>query len=188
MGFPCGLADKESTCNAGDLGSIPGLGRSPGEGKSYPTPVCRPGEFPGLYSPWGCKGSDTTGRLSLSSVCALTLARPELPCSPPQDALPSPGPCPLLSPHGFPGADSQELWSRADGLGLRTMRCFPAPHPLRDMKWTFRGRPGPSPLQHTVSPRAGQSPVLPIYTPQLPKKAKQDPQGKLLPSTRQATP
>ena len=35
MGFPCGLAGKESTCNAGDLGSIPGLGRSPGEEKGY---------------------------------------------------------------------------------------------------------------------------------------------------------
>ena len=36
MGFPCGSAGKESACNAGDLGSIPGLGRSPGEGKRYP--------------------------------------------------------------------------------------------------------------------------------------------------------
>ena len=36
MGFPCGWAGKESACNAGDLGSIPGLGRSPGEGKGYP--------------------------------------------------------------------------------------------------------------------------------------------------------
>ena len=35
-GFPCGSAGKESSCNAGDLGSIPGLGRSPGEGKGYP--------------------------------------------------------------------------------------------------------------------------------------------------------
>ena len=34
--FPCGSAGKESTCNARDLGSIPGLGRSPGEGKGYP--------------------------------------------------------------------------------------------------------------------------------------------------------
>ena len=34
-GFPCGSAGKESTCNAGDLGLIPGLGRSPGEGKAY---------------------------------------------------------------------------------------------------------------------------------------------------------
>ena len=32
----CDSAGKESTCNAGDLGSIPGLGRSPGEGKGYP--------------------------------------------------------------------------------------------------------------------------------------------------------
>ena len=36
LGFPCASAGKESTCNAGDLGSIPGLGRSPGEGKGYP--------------------------------------------------------------------------------------------------------------------------------------------------------
>ena len=34
--FPCGSAGKESVCNAGDLGLIPGLGRSPGEGKGYP--------------------------------------------------------------------------------------------------------------------------------------------------------
>ena len=32
-GFPCGLAGKESACNVGDPGLIPGLGRSPGEGK-----------------------------------------------------------------------------------------------------------------------------------------------------------
>ena len=36
LGFPCGSTGKESTCNLGDLGSIPGLGRSPGEGKGYP--------------------------------------------------------------------------------------------------------------------------------------------------------
>ena len=36
MGFPCGSAGKEFACNAGDLGLIPGLGRSPGEGKGYP--------------------------------------------------------------------------------------------------------------------------------------------------------
>ena len=35
-GFPGGSAGKESAYNAGDQGSIPGLGRSPGEGKSYP--------------------------------------------------------------------------------------------------------------------------------------------------------
>ena len=36
MGFPCGSAGKESTHNVGDLGSIPGLRRYPGEGKGYP--------------------------------------------------------------------------------------------------------------------------------------------------------
>ena len=36
MGFPCGSAGKESACNVGDLGSIPGLGKSPGEGIGSP--------------------------------------------------------------------------------------------------------------------------------------------------------
>ena len=36
LGFPCGSAHNESAHNAGDLGSIPGLGRSPGEGTGYP--------------------------------------------------------------------------------------------------------------------------------------------------------
>ena len=36
LGFPGGLAGKESTCKARDLGLISGLGRSPGEGKGYP--------------------------------------------------------------------------------------------------------------------------------------------------------
>ena len=46
LGFPCGLAGKESACNEGDLGSIPGLGRSPGEGKDV-TPVFWNGQFHG---------------------------------------------------------------------------------------------------------------------------------------------
>ena len=36
LDFPWGSDGKESTCNVGDLGSIPGLGRSPGEGNGYP--------------------------------------------------------------------------------------------------------------------------------------------------------
>ena len=40
--FPGGSPDNESACNVGDLGSIPGLGRSPGEGKGYPL------QYPGL--------------------------------------------------------------------------------------------------------------------------------------------
>ena len=42
MGFLGGSTGKESTCNVGDLGLIPGLGRSPGEGNSYPL------QYPGL--------------------------------------------------------------------------------------------------------------------------------------------
>ena len=36
LGFPGGLDDKVTACNVGDLGSIPGLGRSPGEGNGNP--------------------------------------------------------------------------------------------------------------------------------------------------------
>ena len=44
----------------GDLDLIPGLGRSPGEGERLHIPVLWPGEFYGLYSPWGHKVSDMT--------------------------------------------------------------------------------------------------------------------------------
>ena len=47
LGFSCDSAGKESACNAGDLGLIPGLGRSSGEGKGYPLAVFWPGEFHG---------------------------------------------------------------------------------------------------------------------------------------------
>ena len=60
------LVVKNPPANAGELGFNPGLGRSPGEGKGLPIPVFWPGEFHGLYSPWGHKESDTTERLSLS--------------------------------------------------------------------------------------------------------------------------
>ena len=66
LGFPCGLAGKESTCNAGDLGLIPGLGRFPGEGKDYPLQYS--GLKKSMDSPWGCKESDTTEQLSLYKV------------------------------------------------------------------------------------------------------------------------
>ena len=50
--FPCGSAGKESTCNARDEGSIPGLGRSPWRRERLSTPVFWSGEFHGLYVPW----------------------------------------------------------------------------------------------------------------------------------------
>ena len=48
QGFPGGSADKESTCNAGDLGLVPGLGRFPGEGKGYPL------QYSGLENSMDC--------------------------------------------------------------------------------------------------------------------------------------
>ena len=49
VGFPGGSAGKESACNAGDLGLVPGLGRSPGEGKGYPL------QYSGLENSRDCK-------------------------------------------------------------------------------------------------------------------------------------
>jgi len=65
-GFPDSSVDKESACNTGHLGSIPGLGRCPGEGKGYAL------QYSGLEnsvdSPWSLNESDTTERLSLFNV------------------------------------------------------------------------------------------------------------------------
>ena len=63
-GFPGGSAGKESACIAGDLGLIPGLKRSPGEGKGYPL------QYSGLENPMDCiihgvTELDTTEQLSL---------------------------------------------------------------------------------------------------------------------------
>ena len=55
--LPCGSAGKESACNAGDLGLIPVLGWSPGEGWGYPL------QYPGLENSRGCivPGSQRVG-------------------------------------------------------------------------------------------------------------------------------
>ena len=71
MGFPDGSDGKESTCKAGDLGSIPGLGRFPWRREQLPTPVFWPGESDGQrslasYSPWGRQESDTNEGLTVS--------------------------------------------------------------------------------------------------------------------------
>ena len=63
MDFPGGSDGKAPAYSVGDLGSIPGLGRSPGEWQ--PTPVFSPGKSYGRrnlvgYNPWGCKELDTT--------------------------------------------------------------------------------------------------------------------------------
>ena len=65
LGFPGGPAGKESACNVGDLGLIPGLERSPGEGKGYPL------QYSGLENSKDCivhgiSELVRTGQLSLS--------------------------------------------------------------------------------------------------------------------------
>ena len=75
MGFPGGSDGKESACNAGDSGSIPGSGRAPGEGNGYPP------QYPCLEnsmdrrarwanSPWDHKELDMTEWLTLIQINA----------------------------------------------------------------------------------------------------------------------
>ena len=69
LGLPCGSAGKESICSVEDLYLIPGLGRSPGEGKGYPLQCS--GLENSMDCPWGLKELDTTEQLSLSSTLHL---------------------------------------------------------------------------------------------------------------------
>ena len=77
MGFPGGSDSKESACNAGDLDSIPRLGRSPGGGHGNPLQCSCLENPPGQRSlvgcnPWGRKESDMTERLSTGQLRFLT--------------------------------------------------------------------------------------------------------------------
>ena len=73
LGFLGGSEDKASACNAGDLGLIPGLGRSPGEGSGNPLQYSLPGESHGQrslagYSQWGHHESDTTEQFHFTYI------------------------------------------------------------------------------------------------------------------------
>ena len=75
-GFPGSSAGKESTCNAGDLDSTPGLGRSTGGWHGNPLQYSCLENPPGQRSlvgqnPWGRKESETTQRLSTSMLFIL---------------------------------------------------------------------------------------------------------------------
>ena len=72
LGFPGSSNSKEYACNAGDQGSVSGLGRSPGEGNGNPLQYsCLENPMDGGARPatvhGGCKGSNTTERLSTST-------------------------------------------------------------------------------------------------------------------------
>ena len=77
MGFPGGSEVKVSAWNAGDPGSIPGSGRSPGEGNGNPFQYScwriHGGRSLVSYSPWGREESDTTERLHFTSNYILVI-------------------------------------------------------------------------------------------------------------------
>ena len=78
--FPGGSEVKASASNVGDLGSIPGSGRSPGEGNGNPLQYSYLENLHGQrslagYSPWGHKESDTTNYSFLESTVHAVLRR-----------------------------------------------------------------------------------------------------------------
>ena len=80
MGFPDVSDGKESACNVGDLGSIPGLRRSPGEGSDYPLQYSyleNPHGQRSLagYNPWGHKESDMTTTFNTANNALLLLSK-----------------------------------------------------------------------------------------------------------------
>ena len=85
LDFPGGSDGKESACDAGDPDSIPGLGRSPGEGNGNPLQLFWPGDSHGRrslagYSSWGPQESEATSlSLFLLDTWAHALPYPSLP-------------------------------------------------------------------------------------------------------------
>ena len=86
MGFPGGSAGKESACNAGDPGSIPGSGRSAGEGIGYPLQYSRASLVarlvknpPAMWEPWvrslGWEDPLEKGTATHSSILAWRIPR-----------------------------------------------------------------------------------------------------------------
>ena len=119
QGFPGGSVGKESSCNAGDKGSILGSGRSPGilamPRKWQPNPVFLPGKFHGQrslvgYCPWGPKESDMTERLTLHFK-----ESPQHPGEAPNRGLGSPHPPPSHPELPFAGSlGDRRLWGLLD--------------------------------------------------------------------------
>ena len=74
LGFPSGSEGKESPCNVGDRGSIPGSGRSPGEGHGNPL-VFLPGEAPWTREPGGLQSSGLQSRTRLKRLSTQRIQR-----------------------------------------------------------------------------------------------------------------
>ena len=93
MGFPGGSDGKETTCNAGDPGLIPGSGRFPWRKKWPPTPVVLPGEFYGQRSMVGYTPVQFSCSVVSDSLQPYGLQHTRLPCS-----SPTPRACSKLCP------------------------------------------------------------------------------------------
>ena len=110
----CWLVPLQSACNVGDLGLIPGVGKILWRRAYLPNPVFWPGEFHGLYSPWGLKELDTTEQLSLTHFC--------LDCS--------------SCVHGWPCTATHPLRETFSGRSSIQDCQVPSGHLLLPLSWT----------------------------------------------------
>ena len=131
MGFPGGSAGKESSCNVGELGSIPGLGRSPGEGNGYPP------QYSGLENSIDCivhgvtkSRTHMTERLTFNTINKQFL--PGIPSSRAWDKE---------QKIKNNTAKHQWLWSSVFPLGLRILQGNRPPCPCSDPEWLMASLP-----------------------------------------------
>ena len=108
LSFPRGSAGKECVCNVGDLGSIPGLGRSPGDGKGYPL------QYSGLENCMDCLVHGVAKSRARPSDFLTTSQQPP---SPGLSALP-----PLLPAPFSPSQTPSLFLSANDVKGKRSTR------------------------------------------------------------------
>ena len=148
MGFPGSSVSKESACNAGDMGSIPRSGRSPGEGNGKATPVFLPGEFHGQrtlvgYSPRSHKESDMNWMTNTDEINPLRIKSPKKEAGEEEQESGS---------HSKDGAEG--AWSYCDSPGgarrhsIQSGRAGSAPPPCGTGTWgtsrcPCRRLPGP---------------------------------------------
>ena len=113
LGFPCGSDGKESACNAGDLGSIPGFRRSPGGGRGYPLQYsCHGQREPGGLQTMRSQESDRTERLSRAHTQLLHQKTENL------------GSQSLKNPHGQRNLADFIPWGRSSVQSLGRVRLF----------------------------------------------------------------
>ena len=147
MGFPCGSAGKESTCNAGDLGSIPGLERSPWRRERLPTAVLWLSHLPSFYSSSGLRSPSRS--VSWTPDLQLSLFQN---CWPPDPTeLPKiPSACSQFTSYSLPAEQTDHQSAQAFYLGTVHSAILAVTATICQSSLMLRGRLASRPCQPLV--------------------------------------